>query len=58
MVKNLPANIQNAGSIPESGRPFGKGNGETLHYSCLGNSMKREAWRATVHGAAKESDTT
>ena len=22
-------------------------------YSCLGNSMDREAWRATVHGVAK-----
>ena len=27
-------------------------------YSCLENSMDREAWWATVHGAAKESDTT
>ena len=28
------------------------------HYSCLGNPMDRGAWRATVHGAAKELDTT
>ena len=27
-------------------------------YSCLGNPMDREAWRATVHGVEKESDTT
>ena len=27
-------------------------------YSCLGNPMDREAWRATVHGFANESDTT
>ena len=27
-------------------------------YSCLKNLMDRGAWRATVHGVAKESDTT
>ena len=27
-------------------------------YSYLGNPMDRRAWQATVHGAAKESDTT
>ena len=27
-----------------------------LQYSCLGNPMHREAWRATVHGVVKESD--
>ena len=26
-------------------------------YSCLGNSLDRGAWRATVHGVAKELDT-
>ena len=31
----------------------GEGNGNPLQYSCLGNPMEREAWRATVHGAAK-----
>ena len=30
-----------------------EGNGNPLHYSCLENSMDREAWRATVHGVAK-----
>jgi len=39
------------GSIPGSGRSPEK-------YSCLGNPMGREAWWATVHGVAKESDTT
>ena len=29
-----------------------------LQYSCLENSTDRGAWRAIVHGVAKESDTT
>ena len=29
-----------------------------LQYSCLGNSMDRGAWSATVHGVTRESDTT
>ena len=33
--------------------PIGEGNGSPLHYSCLENPMDREAWRATVRGAAK-----
>ena len=36
----------------------GEGNGKPLQYSCLGNPMDREAWQATVHGVAKESDMT
>ena len=31
----------------------GEGNGNPLQYSCLENSMDRGAWRATVHGVAK-----
>ena len=48
-VKNLPANAGDAGSVPESGRSPGEGNGNPLQYSCLGNSMDRGAWRATLH---------
>ena len=29
------------------------GNGNTLKYSCQGNSMDRGAWWAIVHGVAK-----
>ena len=29
------------------------GDGNPLQYSCLGNSMDREAWQAAVHGVAK-----
>ena len=56
MVKNPPANAGDSGdtgSIPGLGRSPGEGNGNPLQYSCLENSMDREAWRATVHGAAK-----
>ena len=38
---------------PGSGRSPGGGNGNPLQYSCLGNSMDRGAWRATVHGVAR-----
>ena len=58
LVKNLPANTGDAGSIPGSRRYPGEGNGNPLQYSCLENSMDRGAWWATVHGVAKESDKT
>ena len=46
-------NAGDSGSIPESERFPGEGNGYPLQYSCLENSMDRGAWRATVCGAAK-----
>ena len=45
------------GSIPESGRSPGEGNGNPLQYSCLENPMDRGAWRASPWGC-KGSDTT
>ena len=33
------------GSIPGSGRSPGKGNGNLLQYSCLGNPMDKGAWQ-------------
>ena len=53
MVKTLPANAGDLGSIPGSGRSPGEGNGSSLQYSCLGNLMDRGTWQATVHGVAK-----
>ena len=53
MVKNLPANAEDVGSISGSGRSPGRGHGNPLQYSCLGNPMDREAWWATIHGVAK-----
>ena len=58
VVKKLPANAGDASSIHGSGRSPGKGNGNPLQYSCLGNPMDRGAWWATVHGAVKEMDMT
>ena len=48
MVKNLPANAEDPGWIPGSGRSPGGGKGNLLQYSCLENSMDREDWQATV----------
>ena len=56
VVRNLPANAgdtRDAGSISGLGRSPGEGNGNPLQYSCLENSMDKGAWRATVHGVAK-----
>ena len=58
MVKNLLANEGDVGLIPESGRSPGKGNGNSLRYSCLENPMDRGAWRTTVHRAAEHSDVS
>ena len=58
VVKNLPANTGNMGSIPGLGRSPGEGNDNPLQSSYLGNPMDRGAWQATVHGVSKESDMT
>ena len=53
MVKNLPAmqEIQ-VQSLSQEDNP-GEENGSPLQYSCLENSMDREAWWATVLGVVK-----
>ena len=62
VVKNLPANAGELGSIPGSGRSPGEGSGNPLQYSCMENPMDRGAWRAIVPGVAKSwtwlSDST
>ena len=53
VVKNLPANAGNAGSILGLRGALGEGNSNPFRCSCLGNLMDREAWWATVHGVTK-----
>ena len=57
MVKDPTVSAGNLGSTPGSGRSPGEGNVNPLQYCCLENSMDRGAWRATVHGGHKQSDT-
>ena len=45
--------VRDLGLIPELGRSPGEGNGNPIQYSCLGNSMDRGAWWATLHGVTK-----
>jgi len=49
--------VGDTGSISESGRFLGGGNGNPLQYSCLENPIDIEAWEATLH-RCKQSDTT
>jgi len=66
MYKGLPrfsgkesaCNAGDAGLIRQLGRSPRGGNGYPLPYPCLGNPMDRGPGQATVHGTAKELDTT
>ena len=51
--KESACNAGDLGSIPELGGSPGEGNGNSLQYSCLENSLDRETWRATVHGVTR-----
>jgi len=50
MVKNPPANAGDTGLIPGSKISPGKGNGNSLQYSRLRNSMDRGAWWSQIVG--------
>ena len=52
-VRNLPANAEDAGLIPGSGRSPGAGNGDPLRASYLENPMDRKAWWPAVYGVTK-----
>jgi len=56
VVKNPLANARDmgdAGLIPGLERSPVVRNGNPLQCTCLGNSMGRGTWQATVHGVAK-----
>ena len=60
MVKNPPEHAEatgNVGLILRWEKSSGGGDGNTLQYSCLENSMDRGAQQTTVPRVA-ESDTT
>ena len=58
MVKKLPANAVDVGSIPGSGKSPEERNDSTLQYSCLENPMDGETRQVTVYAVTKESDMT
>ena len=53
MIKNLPVNAGDCGSISRLERSPGDGDDYPLQYSCLENPTDRGAWWATAHGVAK-----
>ena len=53
VVKNLPVNAGDTGSIPGLGRSSREGNGNPLQCSHGGNPMDRGAWWVTVQGSQK-----
>ena len=50
MVKNLPVNAEEVGSIPGLGRSPAAENGDPFQYSFLEKPMDREAWPASPWG--------
>ena len=51
--KESICNVGDLGSTPGLGKSPGDGNGYTVQYSGLENSMDRAAWQATIHGITK-----
>ena len=51
--KESACNAGDQGLIPRWERSPGEGNGCTLQYACLENSLGRGGWWAIVRGAAK-----
>ena len=58
VVKNLPAMQETrVRSLGWEDSP-GEGNDNPIQYSCLRNPLNRGVWQGTIHGVAKELDTT
>ena len=58
VVKDLPADAGDSGSISGLRRSPGGGNGNPLQYTYLENPMDRGARQSRVHEVTKESDMT
>ena len=58
VVKNLPANAGDAGSIPGLGRSPGGGNGNLFQYSLSGKFHRQKSLVGYGPWGSKESDTT
>ena len=50
VVKHPPGNAGEVGLIPVLGRSLGGVNCNPLQDSCLGNTMDRGTWQATIVG--------
>ena len=57
MVKNMPANVGDAGWISGSGRSSGEGNGNPLQYSCLEKLHGQRSLAGCSPWGRTESDT-
>ena len=51
--KKSVCSVRDLGSIPQSGRSPGEGNGYPLRYSCRGNFIVRRVWRVIVQWVTK-----
>ena len=51
--KEFTCNKGDLGSVPGLGRCPGGVDGNPLQYPCLESPMDRGAWRAVVHGVAR-----
>ena len=56
--KESAFNAGDSGLILGSGRSSGEGSGYPLQYSCLENSMYRDAWGVLIHGVSKSQTWT
>ena len=51
--KESACNVGDLGSIPESGRSSGEGNGKSLQNTFMENFIDRGAWWTTIHSVSK-----
>ena len=54
LVKKLPVNAEDTGSIPGWGRSPGRGHGNPLQYSCLENPVDRGLQSIGLHRVRRD----